>query len=297
MSALTSSRERVFAGILLTSLSYFLFTVHDAAVKLLVATIPVWQVLFFRSLTILAGCAVFGGPALFHDSLRSPIVRPMFLRSFLILGAWLCYYNAARSLQLAELTTIYYAAPIIVTVLSVIVLKETVPLARWAAVFGGFAGVFIACDPARLGLSVPVVLVLAAAFMWGTSIILLRKIAMQEKTIVQMVLNNGFFLFTAGIPLAWVWQTPSPMQGLLLFGAGMLAGLAQFTLFEGMRRVEASVIAPFEYTALVWAFVLGYLIWADVPRLEVFVGASLIMAAGLLVVASEHRRGRPPRES
>ena len=297
MSALTSSRERVFAGILLTSLSYFLFTVHDAAVKLLVATIPVWQVLFFRSLTILAGCAVFGGPALFHDSLRSPIVRPMFLRSFLILGAWLCYYNAARSLQLAELTTIYYAAPIIVTVLSVIVLKETVPLARWAAVFGGFAGVFIACDPARLGLSVPVVLVLAAAFMWGTSIILLRKIAMQEKTIVQMVLNNGFFLFTAGIPLAWVWQTPSPMQGLLLFGAGMLAGLAQFTLFEGMRRAEASVIAPFEYTALVWAFVLGYLIWADAPRLEVFVGASLIMAAGLLVVASEHRRGRPPRES
>ena len=297
MSALTSSRERVFAGILLTSLSYFLFTVHDAAVKLLVATIPVWQVLFFRSLTILAGCAVFGGPALFHDSLRSPIVRPMFLRSFLILGAWLCYYNAARSLQLAELTTIYYAAPIIVTVLSVIVLKETVPLARWAAVFGGFAGVFIACDPARLGLSVPVVLVLAAAFMWGTSIILLRKIAMQEKTIVQMVLNNGFFLFTAGIPLAWVWQTPSPMQGLLLFGAGMLAGLAQFTLFEGMRRAEASVIAPFEYTALVWAFALGYLIWADVPRLEVFVGASLIMAAGLLVVASEHRRGRPLRES
>jgi drug/metabolite transporter (DMT)-like permease len=296
MSALASPRERVFAGILLTSLAYFLFTVHDAAVKLLVAAIPVWQVLFFRSLTILAGCAVFGGPALFRDAIRSPIVKPMFLRSFLILGAWLCYYNAARSLQLAELTTIYYAAPIIVTVLSVIVLKESVPLARWAAVFGGFAGVFIACDPARLGLSLPVLLVLAAAFMWGTSIILLRKIAMQEKTIVQMILNNGFFLFTAGVPLAWVWQTPSASQSLLLLGAGMLAGLAQFTLFEGMRRAEASVIAPFEYTALVWAFALGYLIWADVPRLEVFVGASLIMAAGLLVVASEHRRGRVAKE-
>ncbi len=296
MSALASPRERVFAGILLTSLAYFLFTVHDAAVKLLVAAIPVWQVLFFRSLTILAGCAAFGGPALFRDAIRSPIVKPMFLRSFLILGAWLCYYNAARSLQLAELTTIYYAAPIIVTVLSVIVLKESVPLARWAAVFGGFAGVFIACDPARLGLSVPVLLVLAAAFMWGTSIILLRKIAMQEKTIVQMILNNGFFLFTAGVPLAWVWQTPSASQALLLLGAGMLAGLAQFTLFEGMRRAEASVIAPFEYTALVWAFALGYLIWADVPRVEVFVGASLIMAAGLLVVASEHRRGRVAKE-
>jgi len=119
---------------------------------------------------------------------------------------------------------------------------------------------------------------------------------MQEKTIVQMILNNGFFLFTAGVPLAWVWQTPSASQALLLLGAGMLAGLAQFTLFEGMRRAEASVIAPFEYTALVWAFALGYLIWADVPRVEVFVGASLIMAAGLLVVASEHRRGRVAKE-
>lgn len=297
MSATASSRERVFAGILLTSLSYFLFTLHDAAVKLLVATIPVWQVLFFRSLTILAGCALFGGPALFRDAVRSPIVRPMFLRSFLILGAWLCYYSAARSLQLAELTTIYYAAPIIVTVLSVIVLKETVPWTRWAAVFGGFAGVVIACDPARLGFSLPVVLVLAAAFMWGTSIILLRKIAMQEKTIVQMILNNAFFLATAGVPLVWLWQAPDLAQALLLLGAGMLAGLAQFALFEGMRRAEASVIAPFEYTALVWAFVLGYLVWADIPRLEVFVGASLIMAAGLLVVATEDRRSRVPEKA
>lgn len=297
MPVAVSSREQVFAGILLTSLSYFLFTVHDAGVKLLVVTIPVWQVLFFRSLTILAGCLLFGGRGLVRHAVRSPIVKPMFWRSFLILGAWLCYYTAARDLQLAELTTIYYAAPIIVTVLSVIVLKEIVPWARWAAVLVGFAGVFIACDPATLGFSVPVLLVLAAACMWGTSIILLRKIAMQEKTIVQMILNNGFFLITAGIPMLWLWQTPDLWQTVLLFGAGMIAGVAQFTLFEGMRRAEASVIAPFEYTALVWAFVLGYLIWGDVPRFEVFVGAALIMGAGLLVIASEHRRGRPATQS
>ena len=133
MSVLTlETRERVFAGILFTSLSYFLFTVHDAVVKLLVVAIPVWQVLFFRSLTILAGCLIVGGRPLFAEAVRSPIVKPMFLRSFLIMAAWLCFYTAARDLQLAELTTIYYAAPIIVTVLSVLMLKEKVPLARWA---------------------------------------------------------------------------------------------------------------------------------------------------------------------
>jgi drug/metabolite transporter (DMT)-like permease len=293
MSAITlDTRERVLAGILLTGLSYFLFTVHDAGVKLLVATIPVWQVLFFRSLTILTGCFVFGGSAAYREAWHSRVFRPMFLRSFLILTAWLCYYTAARDLQLAELTTIYYAAPIIITVLSVFVLGEIVPLARWAAVAIGFAGVYVACDPADLGFSIPVLLVLAAAVCWGLSIVLLRKLALQEKTLVQMILNNGFFLVTAGLPLIYLWVTPSPGQALLLALAGTLAGFAQFTLFEGMKRAPASVIAPFEYTALVWAFLLGFLIWHDVPRNEVFVGAAMIVGAGLLIIASEQFRRR-----
>jgi drug/metabolite transporter (DMT)-like permease len=294
MSVVTlETRDRVLAGILFTSLAYFLFTVHDAVVKLLVVAIPVWQVLFFRSLTILAGCLVIGGRPLFADAAHSPIFKPMFLRSFLIMAAWLCFYTAARSLQLAELTTIYYAAPIIVTVLSVLVLKEKVPLARWGAVAIGFLGVFIACDPSNLGLSLPVLLVLAAASMWGLAIVLMRKIAKQERSIIQMVLSNSFFLITTGLPLIYFWQTPSLREVGLLIGSGALAGFAQFTLFEGMKRAPASVIAPFEYTALVWSFLLGYLIWHDLPRSEVFVGAALIVGAGLIIVGSEHFRQRP----
>jgi drug/metabolite transporter (DMT)-like permease len=286
------TRDRVLAGILFVSLAYFLFTVHDAVVKLLVVAIPVWQVLFFRSLTILAGCLIFGRRAIFVEAARSPIVKPMFLRSLLILTAWLCFYTAARDLQLAELTTIYYAAPIIVTVLSIFLLKEKVPLIRWGAVAIGFLGVFIACDPADLGFSWPVLLVLAAAVLWGTAIVLMRKIAVQDKSIVQMVLSNSFFLVTAGLPLIYLWTTPSLWQIALLISAGALGGFAQFTLFEGMKRAPASVIAPFEYTALVWSFLLGYLIWSDVPRSGVFVGACLIVGAGLMVVASEHFRKR-----
>jgi drug/metabolite transporter (DMT)-like permease len=293
MSVMTlETRDRVLAGILFVSFSYFLFTVHDAVVKLLVVAIPVWQVLFFRSVTILAGCLVFGGAPIFVESARSPIVKPMFLRSLLILTAWLCFYTAARDLQLAELTTIYYAAPIIVTVFSIFLLNEKVPLIRWGAVAIGFLGVFIACDPADLGISWPVLLVLIAAVLWGLAIVLMRKIATQEKSIVQMVLSNSFFLVTAGLPLVYLWTTPSLREIGLLIGAGCLAGFAQFTLFEGMKRAPASVIAPFEYTSLVWSFLLGYLIWGDVPRREVFVGAALIVGAGLVIVASEHFRRR-----
>ncbi|RWI99067.1 DMT family transporter [Mesorhizobium sp.] len=286
------SRERVLAGILFTAAAYFLFSAQDASIKLLVAGMTVWQIMFFRSVTVLAACGAIGGRTLFADTANSPIVRPMLVRSAFTLAAWLCYYNAARSLQLAELTTIYYAAPIIVTVLSVVMLGETLPLLRWAAVFVGFVGVFIACDPARLGFSVPVLLVLAAALLWGIAVVLLRKTAMQERTTIQLVLNNFYFLLFSAVPALIWWRMPDAPQLMLLMSVGALGGVAQYMLFEGMKRAPVSIVAPFEYTSLVWAFALGFAIWGDVPRTEVFMGAALIIGAGLLIVGNERFRKR-----
>jgi len=291
--AAQDTADRVMAGIALTSLAYFLFSVHDAAVKLLVTSFAVWQVMLFRSVTILAGCVAAGGTGILKEAANSPIVGKMFLRSFLILTAWLCYYTAARDLPLAELTTIYFAAPVIITVLSIPLLGEKVTAPRWIAVLTGFAGVFVACDPVGIGLSRPVLLVLAAACLWSLSIVLLRMIAMREKTLVQLVLNNAFFLVIAGIGTALTWNTPTMGELALLFAAGVLGGFGQFTLFEGMKRAPVSIIAPFEYTALIWAFLLGWAIWRDVPRTEVFWGAALIVGAGVIIVLTE-RRARLP---
>jgi drug/metabolite transporter (DMT)-like permease len=285
-----SAREKVFTGILLTSAGYFLFTLQDAAIKLMVVGFSVWQILFFRSATVVALALAIGGRKAVRDTIHSPVLRAMFLRSFVILAAWLCYYTAARDLQLAELTTIYFAAPIIVTILSVWLLKEVVPPIRWIAVFTGFAGVFIACNPLAIGLSLPVLMVLAAAALWGFSIVLIRKIALGERTLVQLLLNNGFFLVIAGVPMAFVWQTPGLPELALLIGTGFCGGLAQFCLFEGMRKAEASVVAPFEYTSLAWSFALGWLIWNDVPRPGVVIGAVLIFSAGLMIILAERRR-------
>jgi drug/metabolite transporter (DMT)-like permease len=290
--ATSDTRERVFAGIWLTTFAYFLFSTQDALIKLLVESYTVWQIMFFRSVTVLAGCMIFTGPKVFADAARSPILVPMLGRSFLILAAWLCYYNAAKYLQLAELTTIYFAAPVIVTVLSIVILGEKVPLVRWAAVLTGFAGVFIACDPAGLGLSWPIVMVLAAAGLWAMSIVLIRKLALQERTVVQVVLSNAFFLVVAVVPMIQAWQTPSPGELTMLVLVGVLGGLAQFALFEGMRRADASIVASFEYMSLIWAFLFGYLIWADIPRAEVFIGAALIIGAGLMIVVGERMRLR-----
>ncbi|PSH60809.1 DMT family transporter [Phyllobacterium sophorae] len=285
-------RERVLAGILFTAAAYFLFSGQDASIKLLVVGMTVWQIMVCRSIIILAACGAIGGRKLFIETANSPIARPMLVCSAFIFAAWLCYYNAARSLQLAELTTIYFAAPIMVTVLSVVMLGESVPLVRWAAVFVGFVGVFIACDPTHLGVSPPVLLVLVAALLWSIALVLLRKIALEERTTIQLVLNNSYFLLFSAAPAVIWWRMPGGMESLLLISVAALGGVAQFLLFLGMKRAPISIVAPFEYTSLVWAFALGFAIWGDVPRAEVFVGAVLIIGAGLLIVATEHFRKR-----
>lgn len=285
-------KTTVGLGILLTSLSYFLFTLHDGLIKLLVETTAVWQILFFRSAVILAGCLAFGGPSLIREAVHSPVVKPMMIRSLLLLGAWLSYYNAAREMQLAELTTLYYAAPVVATLLAVPILKERVTLPRWTAVVVGFVGVLIASDPTGLALRPPVYLALLAAFLWAFSTVLLRRTAMGARTLVQMSVTNSFFLVLTGTMLVQVWHRPTMTELGLSLATGLIGGVAQLAFFEGMRRAPISVLAPFEYTALVWAFALGYAIWGDIPALNVFFGAVLICSAGLIIIVGERLGSR-----
>src|SRR5690606_34720914 len=126
-----SVHKTVSSGILLTSFAYFLFTLQDASVKWLVTMLPVWQILFIRSITIFSLCVLFGRKPLLVAARRSPVLRPLFLRNILLLTAWLCYYTAARDLGLAELTTLYYASPVLMTILAVPLLGEKVPPSRW----------------------------------------------------------------------------------------------------------------------------------------------------------------------
>ncbi|WEZ84559.1 DMT family transporter [Rhizobium sp. 32-5/1] len=288
----------VLSGILLTIFSYFLFSLQDAAVKWLVVGLPVFQILFVRSITIFALCLVVGRSAVVRKSIASPVLKPMFIRNLLLLAAWLSYYTAARDLGLAELTTLYYASPILITILAVPILKEHVPPLRWIAVVVGFAGVMVACDPLGAGmtLNTPVLLALQAAVFWAIGTVLLRKTALMEVTLVQMTLSSGFFILFTCVPMAIYWVQPTLLDLGLMAGTGIIAGIAQYALFEGMRRAPVSVLAPFEYSSLVWAFLLGFAIWGDIPGAQVFAGAALIISAGMIIIAGE-RFSRRLRDS
>ncbi|WP_137156789.1 DMT family transporter [Rhizobium sp. FKL33] len=281
--------KTVLSGVALTVFAYFLFSMQDASVKLLAAGLPIAQILFVRSVVILALCLAVGGKSLPTAMVRSPVLVPMLSRNVLLLLAWLTFYTASRDLGLAQLTTIYYASPVIVTLLAAPILKERVPPLRWLAVAVGFGGVLLASDPfaAGLGLSRPIALALSAAVFWALSAILLRKTAMAERTLVQMAISSGFFILMTGTACLFLWMPVKPGLLALMAGVGVFTGVAQFAYFESIRRAPVSLLAPFEYTSLIWAFILGYVIWGDQPNLNVFGGAALIMIAGVLALLSE----------
>ena len=282
-------------GIALAIVGYFLFSLQDAAVKWLVADHTVWEVLLVRSITVTLLCLGRGRAALVRQVVVSVNKRALLWRGAVILGAWLCYYRAARSLQLAELVTIYFAAPLMVTALSVLLLKERVRWQRWAATGIGFVGVVIACQPGGAVSAVPIVLTLSAALLWAYSNILVRQISAFETTMMQMLFSNAAFVVACGVTLPWTWNGATPGALLLMVGIGVAGAAAQYVLLEGFRLAPASLIAPFEYTSLLWAFGLSYLVWGDVPRTAVFVGAALIIVSGVAVIAGEWRSDRRRR--
>ncbi len=280
------------AGILLGLLAYALFSVHDATIKWLVADLPVWEVLFFRSVAIMITCLALGRQRLLERMLTTRVKGPLLLRGVMILAAWVLYFTAARSLPLAQLLCLYFAAPLIVTILSVPLLGERVSAGRWLAVFIGFIGVMVVTNPFGLHISLPALLVLAAAALWAYGVITMRQIARHESSLVQIFAMSVIFTLGTGAASVLSWRMPSLWQLVLLLSVALFGGLAQFSLFESARHAAASVLAPLEYSALIWAFILGYAIWGDIPGLPTFAGAGLILLAGLLLVFTERRGGR-----
>lgn len=235
MSSSDPPQNRTLLGIGYALIGFSIFSIQDATVKWLVATLPVWQVLFSRSLLILILCLFLLGPKRAVELAKGSSRKQLMLRSALILAAWLAYFTASRSLHLAEMVTIYFSTPIFSVVMSIIFLKETVGLARWAATLVGFAGVVIAAGPAGSADIIPVLLVLFAALCWGATHILVRMIGRKEGSLSLMLASNAIVVLVCATTLPFVWITPSPFEFLLLLLLGAVGASGQYFMFEGYR--------------------------------------------------------------
>ena len=194
-------------------------------------------------------------------------------------------------MPLAQLMTLYFSAPVMVALMAIPLLGEKVPGPRWVALGLSFLGVCLASDPFGLSISKAMVLVVVAAALWAYSTILMRQIAPFETGSVQMVYQNVLFLVITGTLSFFFWTPPTGLEFVLLVGIGVFGGMGQMIMFQAIRYAPASVMSTVEYTGLIWAFLLGYIVWGDVPSLATSVGAGLIFASGVYLVVMERRRG------
>ena len=294
MSALAPARVEAasLAGMALGIAAYSLFALHDAMIKAVIFTLPAPQILFFRSMVIIAICLPIGRRQVVVDLLRSQNRMLMLGRGLMTLAAWVMYYSAGRSLQLAEMTTLYYLAPVLTTVLAVIFLREQLTLARVGGAAIGFFGIIVAANPSGFAIGWPVLMVLTAALCWAVAMILMRTISRSDRTVVQVLAQNGIHFVPMGAVALPYWQAMGPREIALCIAAGLVGGLGQFTLVEAARAVPASVLGTVEYGALMWSFVFGYLFWGEMPAPTVYVGAFFVVAAGLMLALSERRHRR-----
>jgi drug/metabolite transporter (DMT)-like permease len=209
------------------------------------------------------------------------------------LTAMMLAFSALAYLPLAESTTLSFAAPLFAIILSVLFLGEKVGPHRWSAVALGFAGVLVVMRPGGSPLP-PVGLLLAAgaAFSVGITTITIRQIGRTEGTQTIVLWFSLLSLPAVGALMPWLGRGHDSGEWLILFALGSFGGIGQLLLTASLRYAPVPVVVPFDYTQLLWAVMLGWLLFGDRPASTTWLGAAIIVASGLYTLYREHRLGR-----
>jgi drug/metabolite transporter (DMT)-like permease len=282
--------DRPVLGIGCKLAATLLFAVMFAAIRWLGPLFPIGEIVFFRSVlgavVVVMAALATGGPAL----LATSNIRSHALRSSAGTIAMFCNFAAYTLLPLADATAIGFAAPLFVVIMAALFLAERVHVFRWSAVVLGFAGVILIAGP-EAGLShdafYGALFALAGAALQGTAMILIRRMSAYEHSIT---IAFYFMLTSAAVSVltAWSgWRLPHGPEWAVLLLTGIAGGIGQLFLSFSYRYSEASVLAPFDYAAMIWAVILGYFVFSELPAPQVWTGGAIVIAAGLLILWRE----------
>lgn len=285
-----SGNRRSIAAMLL---AVGFFSLMDAVMKLLAAHYPPAQVTALRGLTALPLVAAYvfwrrGSESVWRVRWPLHLVRGVIMVFMLVLFAY-----ALRTLPMAEAYTIFFVAPLMITVLSIPVLKERVHGAHWWAIGVGFVGVVVALRPQQgVLLSLGALAVLGAASCYAVSAILGRVLTRTDSN-ASLLLWSTSAMAVGGSVLAFQgWVPLLPTHGWLLLALAVTGFAGQLAITEAFRHGQAAVVAPLEYTALAWAVVLDWLLWHTLPDRYTLLGGALVIGSGLYMIRRERRRQR-----
>lgn len=311
-TAVEASPDRAGRGILLLVSGIFIFSIQDVIVRTVSGTYPVLEFVFVRSvfsvLPVLALAVVDGGlPAL---RVRRPWLHVV--RGILMLLAYTTYFLAVASAPLATVVAIFFSAPLILTALSALILRESVGIRRWGAVLVGFGGVLLILRPDDgIAFAPGALIAVVSAGFYASAMIIARRLGKVDSGVSMVTTQTMAYLLLSGLAgltmqgfdvgpdtypalsfLLRPWVMPTMFDLGLMAACGLIAAGGFYGLTQAYRLAPTSVVAPFEYTGMIWGIVWGFAFWQEVPGVSTWAGIAVIVGAGLYILRREAVRGR-----
>ena len=294
-------------GALWAIIAMLCFSINDVLVKFLSGDYPLYQVIWFRTIFGLAFILfvivpITGSPAM----LRTKRLRTHIIRGLCVVFANLCFFLGLASMPLAEAVAIFFISPLLISIFSVVFLKETVGPRRWAAIGMGMVGVLIVLRPGTSAFQLAALLPLVAAVGYASLHMMTRRIGISENTTsMAFYIQLTFFIFSSLAALltfdgrfdvydhpsleflfrAWVWPTPRDL--LLMAALGLTSSTGGFMISRAYSRSEAALVAPMEYIAMPMAVFWGLTVFGEWPDSMAWAGIALIMVSGLVLIWRE----------
>ncbi len=284
--------ENVPRGIVMMVIATVLFAGASGASKWLVAIYPVGEVLFLRSLSSFIACAVVMLPVTGLSVFATHRPRDHLARGLSQSISQAALLLAFSLMPLAGAVAINFSAPLFAAVVSIVWLKERAGYVRGSALVIGFLGVLIVTNPGANSLTLGALFALINAIMYGTVTVAVRGMTRTESANTLVIWQLAVLTFFHSFLLVFGWRWPSALDDAMLFGTGLVNAIGQWFWTRALHLAPAAAVTPFYYLMLVWALVIGFAVWGEVPSVSLLVGSAIVVATGLFLFLREARLQR-----
>ena len=266
-------------------------TINDAMAKYLTQSYPVGQVMALRGLSIIMLLIAF---LFFMNNLKALKIfswKGHLLRAGAMTGSTFFFITGLSLLPITDAIAIAFVAPILTTILGIIILREAVSWKRWVAIFVGFFGVIIILQPTSDAFKIAAIAPMGAAAFGAARDVITRAMSGSENSLsilftsMLMITIAGFLTYPLG------WSAVKPSHILIFITYSLLVGRAQYLMIEALRLGEVALISPFKYSSLLWATLISLVIWDDLPSKNVVLGAFILILSGIYLLKNEVTNG------
>ena len=269
------------------------FAVMDMCMKRLVEVYPAMQVTFLRAAAslpfLLLGTALFGR---FRDLIPKRFALHVVRGCLAVMTLWFFVY-AVQFLSLADTYAIFMSAPLLITALSVPVLREQVGWRRWLAVIVGMIGVLVVLKPSGTGLiTLGGLAALTSAVGYALSALTIRVLLRTDSGAATVFWSLLFVTLVSGTIASFQWVSLQWQHWQWILAVGLAGAVGQYLITHAFRLAAAATLAPIEYTALIWGMIFDYVLWATIPGARMLFGAAIIVASGMYVIYRERARDK-----